>query len=89
MPVTSRPLTHRAETVIRHATDIAGEMGHNYVGTEHILLGILREGDGIAAGVLEKFKMKAEKVQKVVEAMTIGDGVKKVRAQARKKARGK
>lgn len=44
--------TERAKTAIEKAQEAAAELGHSYVGTEHILLGILREGDGLGARVL-------------------------------------
>ena len=46
-------LTPRAKKVIELAVDEARRLGHNYIGTEHLLLGLVREGEGIAAGVLE------------------------------------
>ena len=46
-------LTPRAKKVIELAIDEARQLGHNYIGTEHILLGLLREGEGVAAGVME------------------------------------
>ena len=46
-------LTPRAKRVIELAIDEARRLGHNYIGTEHLLLGLVREGEGIAAGVLE------------------------------------
>jgi hypothetical protein len=46
-------LTPRAKKVIQLAVDEARLLNHNYVGTEHLLLGLVREGEGIAAGVLE------------------------------------
>lgn len=48
-------LTPRAKKVIELAVDEARQMNHNYIGTEHILLALIREGEGIAAGVLESF----------------------------------
>src|SRR5438093_423252 len=45
-------LTPRAKRVIELAIDEARRLGHNYIGTEHLLLGLVREGEGIAAGVL-------------------------------------
>jgi ATP-dependent Clp protease ATP-binding subunit ClpA len=48
-------LTPRAKKVIELAVDEARQMNHDYIGTEHILLGLIREGEGIAAGVLESF----------------------------------
>ena len=47
-------LTPRAKRVIELAIDEARRLGHNYIGTEHLLLGLVREGEGIAAGVLER-----------------------------------
>jgi hypothetical protein len=46
-------LTPRAKRVIELAIDESGRLGHDYIGTEHLLLGLIREGEGIAAGVLE------------------------------------
>jgi len=52
-PVTGDiPFTPRAKKVIELAMDEARSLGHNYIGTEHLLLGLIREGDGIAAQVL-------------------------------------
>ena len=45
-------LTPRAKRVIELAIDEARRLGHNYIGTEHLLLGLLHEGEGVAAGVL-------------------------------------
>src|SRR5258708_26973383 len=45
-------LTPRAKKVIEYAVDEARRLNHHYIGTEHLLLGLLREGEGIAAGVL-------------------------------------
>ncbi|MDD6077765.1 MAG: Clp protease N-terminal domain-containing protein, partial [Clostridiales bacterium] len=44
--------TQRASTAISKAHDAAMGMGHSYVGTEHLLLGIVREGDGLGARIL-------------------------------------
>jgi ATP-dependent Clp protease ATP-binding subunit ClpA len=51
-------LTPRAKKVIELSADEARRMNHRYIGTEHILLGLLREGEGIAAGVLESFGLE-------------------------------
>ena len=50
---TETGLTPRARRVIELAIDEARYLGHNYIGTEHLLLGLLREGEGIAFGVLD------------------------------------
>jgi len=56
-------LTPRAKRVIELAVDEARRLGHNYIGTEHLLLGLLREGEGVAAGVLESLGISLEKVR--------------------------
>ena len=61
--------TERVKHVRRLATKIASDMGCDYIGTEHLLLGILMEGGGTAARILEKFKVTELKVKKVIEDM--------------------
>ncbi|MFC1933057.1 ATP-dependent Clp protease ATP-binding subunit [Chloroflexota bacterium] len=56
-------LTPRAKRVIELAIDEARHLGHNYIGTEHLLLGLLHEGEGIAAGVLESFSITLEQAR--------------------------
>jgi ATP-dependent Clp protease ATP-binding subunit ClpC len=56
-------LTPRAKKAIELAIEEARLMKHNYIGTEHILLGLMREGEGIAAGVLNSMGVKAEQVR--------------------------
>ncbi len=56
-------LTPRAKRVIELAIDEARRLGHNYIGTEHLLLGLVREGEGIAAGVLELLGVNLDKVR--------------------------
>ena len=56
-------LTPRAKKVIELAVDEARRLNHNIVGTEHLLLGLVREGEGIAAGVLESLGVNLEKVR--------------------------
>jgi ATP-dependent Clp protease ATP-binding subunit ClpC len=48
------PFTPRAKKVLQLSLREAEQLGHNYIGTEHILLGLIREGDGVAAQVLVK-----------------------------------
>lgn len=60
-------------------------MGHNYIGTEHILLGLLREGEGVAAQVLKKLGADLETVrQKVIRMLSgyQGDSMKKLSVSA-------
>jgi excisionase family DNA binding protein len=56
-------LTKRAKKVLELAVDEARLLGHQYIGTEHLLLGILREGDGLAVGVLESLGVDLEKLR--------------------------
>ncbi len=56
-------LTPRAKKVIELAVDEARRLGHSYIGTEHLLLGLVREGEGIAAGVLESLGVNIERVR--------------------------
>ncbi len=56
-------LTPRAKKVIELAVDEARHLNHNYIGTEHLLLGLLREGEGVAAGVLESLGVSLDKAR--------------------------
>jgi ATP-dependent Clp protease ATP-binding subunit ClpC len=56
-------LTPRAKKVIELAVDESRRLNHHYIGTEHLLLGLVREGEGIAAGVLESLGVNLEKVR--------------------------
>lgn len=56
-------LTPRAKKVIELAVDEARRLQHNFLGTEHLLLGLIREGEGIAAGVLESLGLQLEQVR--------------------------
>ncbi len=57
-------LTPRAKKVIELAIDEARRMNHHYIGTEHLLLGLLSEGQGIAAGVLESLGVRLEEARR-------------------------
>jgi ATP-dependent Clp protease ATP-binding subunit ClpA len=60
-------LTPRSKKVIELAVDEARRMNHRYIGTEHLLLGLVREGEGIAAGVLESLGVRLTGVRAQVE----------------------
>jgi len=60
------PQTPRAKKVIEYSMEEARNLGHNYVGTEHILLGLLREQEGVAAQVLMNLGLKLEEVREEV-----------------------
>jgi ATP-dependent Clp protease ATP-binding subunit ClpC len=68
-------LTPRAKKVIELAVDEARRLNHHYIGTEHLLLGLVREGEGIAAGVLESLGVSLEKVrQQVMQVVSQSSG---------------
>jgi len=56
-------LTPRAKKVIELAVDEARRLNHHYIGTEHLLIGLMREGEGVAAGVLESLGVSLDKVR--------------------------
>jgi ATP-dependent Clp protease ATP-binding subunit ClpC len=60
------PFTPRAKKVLELALREALQLGHNYIGTEHILLGLLREGEGVAAQVLQKLGADLNRARQVV-----------------------
>ncbi|WP_088186975.1 ATP-dependent Clp protease ATP-binding subunit [Desulfosporosinus sp. FKA] len=62
--------TERAEKVLMIAQSEAKRMGHKVVGTEHILLGLIQEGEGIAAQALKNLGLDLEKIRKMVEEVT-------------------
>ncbi len=65
--------TNRAKKSIEIADDISLELGHNYIGTEHMLYGLIKEGEGIASKVLTNKGITEEKVEKKIEEM-LGKG---------------
>ncbi len=66
------PFTPRAKRVLELSWDEARQLGHNYIGTEHLLLGLIREGEGVAARVLENLGVDMNKVRSSVIKM-LGD----------------
>src|SRR5207245_2364916 len=66
-------LTPRAKRVIDLAYEEARQLNNNYIGTEHLLLGLIREGDGLAFHVLVKLGADLERTRRVVYAMQEGE----------------
>jgi ATP-dependent Clp protease ATP-binding subunit ClpA len=66
------PFTPRAKKVLELSLREALELGHDYIGTEHILLGLLREGEGVAAQVLVKLGASLDRVRQVVVQLLSG-----------------
>ena len=75
------PQTPRAKKVIEYAIEEARNLNHNYVGTEHLLLGLLREHDGVAAQVLMNLGLKLEEVREEVLNL-LGAGADQERDEA-------
>ena len=73
-PTSDVGLTPRAKKVIELAVDEAREMSHHYIGTEHLLIGLLREGDGVAAGVLESLGVTLDKVRQETQRILSQSG---------------
>ncbi len=63
------PFTPRAKRVLELSLEEARQLGHNYIGTEHLLLGLIREGEGVAARVLENLNIDLTKVRTQVIRM--------------------
>jgi ATP-dependent Clp protease ATP-binding subunit ClpC len=65
-PIGSPPFTPRAKTVLELSLREALQLGHNYIGTEHILLGLIREGEGVGAQVLAGFGATLDETREIV-----------------------
>ena len=69
--------TARAEKALELAQDLAMELGHNYIGTEHILYGLEEEGTGVASKVLETQNLESEEIKReIIEIVGQGDQIK-------------
>jgi len=66
------PFTPRAKKVLELSLREALQLGHNYIGTEHILLGLIREGEGVAAQVLQKLGADLNRVRQTVIQLLSG-----------------
>jgi ATP-dependent Clp protease ATP-binding subunit ClpC len=66
------PFTPRAKRVLELSLEEAKQLGHNYIGTEHLLLGLIREGEGVAARVLENLGVDLSKVRSQI-IRSLGD----------------
>ena len=100
-PSVQIPFTPRAKKVVELALEEAGNLGHNYIGTEHLLLALLREQEGIAAHVLRALGVRLDEVREEVieflggapqedseeEAADIGQGVETEHAASHGKSK--
>ena len=78
-------LTPRTKRVIELAVDEARRMGHHYIGTEHLLLGLVREGDGIAVNVLKSLNVSSDKIRNQVAKAVMEQTPEKATAGGEKK----
>jgi ATP-dependent Clp protease ATP-binding subunit ClpC len=76
------PFTPRAKKVLELALREALSLGHNYIGTEHILLGLVRENEGVAARILLDFDADSEKIRNEVIRMLSGPGGRRQSGQS-------
>ena len=67
------PYTAKAKKAVDLAKRLSKSLHHNYIGTEHLLLGLLKEGTGVAAQVLEDNGVEAEKVLELIEELIAPD----------------
>ena len=82
------PFTPRAKKVLELALREALSLGHNYIGTEHILLGLVRENEGVAARILLDFDADSEKIRNEVIRMLSGPGGRRQGSGSRSGASG-
>ncbi|OPX89600.1 ATP-dependent Clp protease ATP-binding subunit [Pelotomaculum sp. PtaB.Bin117] len=81
-------LTPRTKRVLELSVDEARRMGHNYIGTEHMLLGLVREGEGVAAHILNAYGADSNKVRAMVVNMLGGQSGAAAEGQPAGKAKG-
>ena len=77
-----RPYTDKAKKALGFASRLSSSMGCNYIGTEHVLMGLLREGTGVAAEVLAANNVEQESLRKMIEEL-ISTGAEAVAVQER------
>src|SRR3989454_1143238 len=83
------PFTPRAKKVLELALREALSLGHNYIGTEHILLGLVRENEGVAARILLDFDADSEKIRNEVIRMLSGPGGRRQQGAGAQQGEGK
>jgi ATP-dependent Clp protease ATP-binding subunit ClpC len=82
-PTAAPPFTPRAKKVLELSLREALQLGHNYIGTEHVLLGIVREGEGVAAQVLVSLGVDLSRVRQQVIQLFSGYQGREVRGEPR------
>ncbi|PKM95663.1 MAG: ATP-dependent Clp protease ATP-binding subunit ClpC [Firmicutes bacterium HGW-Firmicutes-1] len=67
--------TEKAQKAIQLSKEVAGELGHDYIGTEHLLLGLIKEGEGLAAFVLRNQGMTYEIIEEKIKEVIVGNPI--------------
>ena len=80
-------LTPRAKKVIELAAEEARRLGHNYIGTEHILLGLLQQGEGMAIGILESLGVDQAELRSALEVFASQEGSSREEEPSRREER--
>ena len=80
--------TYRARIVMQVANQEAQRLNHNFIGSEHMLLGLIKEGSGIAADVLKNLDIDLRQIRLEVEMLVQGTGTTSLRSASCGKARG-
>ena len=80
------PFTRRAKRILEHAIAEARELSHDSIHTGHFLLGVLREGEGTAAGVLSGLGLTADDVHNLIIELTTAGRAEPIRQQQRMRA---
>ena len=83
------PFTPRAKRVLELSLEEARQLGHNYIGTEHLLLGLVREGEGVAARVLENLSVNISSIRTEVIQMLSDNAEANVNANGNMQTRSK
>src|SRR4030042_250870 len=66
--------SHRVQMVIQYAREEAIRLNHDYIGSEHLLLGLIREGEGVAVEVLKNLGCELDEIKKAIEDMVKATG---------------
>ena len=70
--------SNRVKEVISLSREEALRLGHDYIGTEHLLLGMIREGEGVAVGLLKKLSISLDELRITIEQATKGTATNNV-----------
>ena len=78
-PCMEAKFSNRVKEVISLSREEALRLGHDYIGTEHLILGMIREGEGVAVGVLKKLGVPIDELRNEIEKVSKGTATHKVK----------